>query len=83
MTDQVNCPAFVTVTCRDDNIATTLARIIEEHLRRLGFHETRQLAPDVKNRAIGLFPVEIDRIATMGDKTFVVITSSRGSTKKG
>lgn len=57
---------------------TTIARIIEEALKKAGF-EVSNLDPDAKNRGQGLFPVETDRMRRLaeGKKVRIVVANTR------
>lgn len=69
----------ITVTCEDKAAAVTFARLVEDVLRKAGFPEVRQLSgAEIQDRALGLFPVEVDRIRAMGQETYVSIATSRG-----
>jgi hypothetical protein len=69
--------ASVIVTCEDEGRAITIARLIEKALRDAGFPEVRPLSLSHRDRAQGIFPVEVDRVRALGQETFVVIGTAR------
>lgn len=66
--------SFVTITCEDEDVATTLARIIETALAEKGFRHLAQLAPKARDRSVGLYTVETQKIReTIGEQVAVNI----------
>lgn len=66
--------AFITITHEDEGVATTLARIVEVALASHDFRHLAQLAPKARDRSVGLYTVETQKIReTIGQEVAVNI----------
>lgn len=64
--------AFITITHEDEHVATTLARIVEVALADMKFRHVTQLAPKARDRSVGLYTVESNKIKeTIGQQVAV------------
>lgn len=66
----------VTISGPTKSGKTTIARIIQEALRKAGFEGVVNLDKDAKNRGQGLFPVEGDRVRRFAEGRKVTIITA-------